>query len=222
MSQTAKPLGMEAPLPARRRLTPAERLPQLLEAATEEFAERGYAGASMAGAASRAGVAKALIYHYFPSKADLFKAVVRARVQPVFTEAQRLVSAHAGPRAELLRRLIELGYSRVAAEPRERVLFKLLLAEADRFPELAAFYHAEVLSRGLALASEVVRAGVAAGEFRVEAAELPGLAAVMMAPVAMASVWRIMLGPTQAPPLDAMRDAHLAIVLNGLRREPPG
>jgi AcrR family transcriptional regulator len=221
LSQTANPLGRGAPAAARRRLTPAERLPQLLEAATEEFAERGYAGASMAGAASRAGVAKALIYHYFPSKAELFKAVVRARVQPVFAEAQRLVAAHPGPRAELLRRLIELGYSRVAGEKRERVLFKLLLAEADRFPELAAFYHAEVLSRGLALATEVVRAGVASGEFRAEAADLPGLAAVLMAPVAMASVWRIMLGPAQAPPLDAMRDAHLALVLNGLRAVAP-
>jgi AcrR family transcriptional regulator len=209
------PEGGEA-APARRRLTPAERLPQLLEAAMEEFAERGYAGASMAAAAARAGVAKALIYHYFPGKPALFKAVVRSFIQPVFAEAERLVAAHPGPRAELLRRLIELGYARVASEHRQRVLFKLLLAEADRFPELGAFYHAEVLSRGLALVAAVLRAGMEAGEFRGDPANAEGLAAVVMAPVAMSSVWRIMLGPEKAPPLDAMREAHLALVLGGL------
>ena len=148
---------------ARRRLAPAERTPQLLAAALEEFAERGYAGASMAATAARAGVAKGLIYHYFPGKADLFKAVVRSCIQPVFSEAERLIAAFQGPRTELLRGLLELAYNRVAAEKRERVLFKLILAEADRFPELAAFYHAEVFSRALALVGSVLRAGVASG-----------------------------------------------------------
>jgi AcrR family transcriptional regulator len=209
------PEGGEA-APARRRLTPAERLPLLLEASLEEFAERGYAGASMAAAAARAGVTKALIYHYFPGKAELFKAVVRSCIQPVFAEAEQLVAAHPGPRAALLRSLISFGYARVASEHRERVLFKLLLAEADRFPELAAFYHAEVLSRGLTLVASILRAGMEAGEFRGDPAGAEGLAAVVMAPVAMASVWRIMLGPGKAPPLDAMREAQLALVLGGL------
>jgi len=78
--------------PARRRLAPAERTPQILAAALEEFAERGYAGASMAATAARAGVTKGLIYHYFPGKAELFKAVIRSCVQPVFSEAERLIA----------------------------------------------------------------------------------------------------------------------------------
>ena len=156
---------------ARRRLAPAERTPQILAAALEEFAERGYAGASMAAAAARAGVTKGLIYHYFPGKADLFKAVVGSCVQPVFNEAERLIAAFEGPKAELLRGLIELAYDRVATERRERILFKLILAEADRFPELAAFYNTEVLSRARALVGGVLRAGAACGEFRPEAGE---------------------------------------------------
>jgi AcrR family transcriptional regulator len=203
---------------ARRRLTPAERLPQILDAAMAEFAERGFAGASMAGAASRAGVAKALIYHYFPGKAELFQAVVRACVQPVFAEAEALVAAHPGPKAELLGRLLDLGFARIAADRRETVLLRLLVAESDRFPELAAFYHAEVLSRGLALAKAVVRAGVEAGEFRAEALAQPGLGAVLMAPIAMASIWRGMLGPAVAPAPEAMRDALLEVALRGLLR----
>lgn len=206
---------------ARRRLAPAERTPQILAAALEEFAERGYAGASMAAAAARAGVTKGLIYHYFPGKADLFKAVVRSCVGPVFSEAERLVAAFQGPKAELLRGLIELAYARVAAERRERILFKLILAEADRFPELAAFYNAEVLSRALVLVGGVLRAGAASGEFRPEAAEAAGLAPVVIAPAIMASVWQMMLGEERAPDLAAMREAHVDLVLRGLLRAPP-
>ena len=207
---------------ARRRLAPEERTPQILAAALEEFAERGYAGASMASAAARAGVAKGLIYHYFPGKAELFKAVVRSCVQPVFNEAERLIAAFQGPRAELLRGLIGLAYSRVAAEKRERVLFKLILSEADRFPELAAFYHAEVFSRALALVGSVLRAGVASGEFRPEAADAAGgLAPVLVAPAIMASVWQMMLGEERAPDLAAMREAHVELALRGLLREGP-
>ncbi|PWS35707.1 TetR/AcrR family transcriptional regulator [Falsiroseomonas bella] len=217
MADTLEGRAEQAPGAApRRRLTPAERLPQLLDAALEEFAERGYGGASMAGVAARAGVAKALLYHYVPGKAELFKAVVRSCIQPVFSEAERLLAGFDGSRAELLRRLFALGYARLAADRREGVLFRLLVAEGERFPELAAFYHAEVLSRGLALVEQVVRSGAAAGEFRPDLAGHPGLAPVLMAPVAMAGVWRLMLGEGQAPSPEAMREAHLALVLRGL------
>lgn len=208
---------------ARRRLAPAERTPQILAAALEEFAERGYAGASMAAVAARAGVTKGLIYHYFPGKAELFKAVVRSCIQPVFDEAERLIAAFQGSKADLLRRLMGFAYARVAAERRERILFKLILSEADRFPELAAFYNAEVLSRALALVGGVLHAGAAAGEFRPEAAEGAGLAPVLMAPAIMASIWQMMLGEERAPDLVAMREAHVDLVLRGLlRAQAPG
>jgi len=214
--------GMDRTGGPRRRLTPEERLPQILAAALDEFAERGYGGASMAGAAARAGVAKGLIYHYFPGKAELFTAVVRLCIQPVFVEAEALVAAHAGSQEALLGALIRLGYARVGTEEREAVLFKLLLVEAGRFPELGAFYREEVLSRGFALIGAVLRAGVASGEFRPEVAGEPGLAAALLAPVAMASVWQAMLGPAGAPPPEAMCRAQLALALDGLRRPGPG
>jgi AcrR family transcriptional regulator len=205
--------------PSRRRLAPSERMPQILDAALEEFGERGYGGASMAATAARAGVAKGLIYHYFPSKAELFKAVVRSCIQPAFAELDEMVAGWPGPRAELLQRIIEFGHTRVGEEPRQQMLFKLLLAEAGRFPELAEFYRAEVLARGLGLVGEVVRAGVASGEFRPEAAEEPGLAAVLLAPAAMGAVWRLMIGD-RAPDRQEMCRAHVALALNGMRRLP--
>ena len=52
----------------------ADREQQILDAAVAEFAERGYAHASMAVIAGRAGISKPLVYEYFGSKEGLYLA----------------------------------------------------------------------------------------------------------------------------------------------------
>jgi AcrR family transcriptional regulator len=54
-----------------------ERKQQLLDAAAELFAERGYAATRIADICRAAGVAKGLFYWYFPTKGDLFAELVR-------------------------------------------------------------------------------------------------------------------------------------------------
>jgi len=211
-------LDPTAPSPGRRRLPPEARTPQILRAALDEFAERGYAGARMAAVASRAGIAKGLIYHYFPSKEALFQATVRACTQPLFEEAERQLAGHAGSARELLAALVHMGYARISADRQERTLFRLIITEAERFPDLARFYREEMLARATGIARAVLRAGAASGEFRPEVAEMPGLAEVVLAPVLMASVWRMILGETDAPAPEGLRDAHLDLLLRGLSR----
>ncbi len=62
--------------PAYTRLNVDERRRQLLARATELFATHGYDELSMAKLAREAGISKPLLYHYFPSKRDLFEAVL--------------------------------------------------------------------------------------------------------------------------------------------------
>jgi AcrR family transcriptional regulator len=64
------------PRPAYTRLQVDERRRQLLERATELFAEHGYDELSMSRIAREAGISKALLYHYYPSKRDLFEAAL--------------------------------------------------------------------------------------------------------------------------------------------------
>jgi AcrR family transcriptional regulator len=64
------------PTPAYTRLNVDERRRQLLERATALFATHGYDELSMAKLAREAGISKPLLYHYFPSKRDLFEAVL--------------------------------------------------------------------------------------------------------------------------------------------------
>jgi AcrR family transcriptional regulator len=62
--------------PAYTRLQVDERRRQLLDAGAALFAEHAYEEISMRDIAKAAGVSKPLLYHYFPSKIDLFKAAV--------------------------------------------------------------------------------------------------------------------------------------------------
>jgi AcrR family transcriptional regulator len=190
-------------------------MPQILEAALEEFAARGFAGARMAEVARRAGIAKGLIYHYFPSKTALFEAVVRDGTRSDFEAAERQLSQHSGSYRALLAALLDLGYRAVCEDARDRVLFRLIIAEAEHVPELAGFYRDEMLARSVGIAQRLLEAGVAAGEFRPEVAG-PGYAEVVLAPVVMLSVWRIILGNADAPEAAAMRAAHRDLLLAAL------
>jgi AcrR family transcriptional regulator len=64
------------PRRAYRRLTSDDRRRQLLDRAVELFAEHGYDELSMAHIARAAGISKPLLYHYFPSKRQLFEAAL--------------------------------------------------------------------------------------------------------------------------------------------------
>jgi AcrR family transcriptional regulator len=66
--------ALATPKKAFRRLPPADRRKQIVDAAIAYFAEFGFEGATR-GLAERLGVTQPLIYRYFPSKDDLVRAV---------------------------------------------------------------------------------------------------------------------------------------------------
>ncbi len=65
--------------PAYTRLDVDERRRQLLELGVRLFTERAYDELSMSAIAREAGISKALLYHYFPSKSDYFAATLREK-----------------------------------------------------------------------------------------------------------------------------------------------
>jgi AcrR family transcriptional regulator len=80
------------PEPAYTRLQVDERRRQLLEAGAALFADQAYEEITMQQIARAAGVSKPLLYHYFPSKIDLFKAAVAEHA----LELQRLIGSASG------------------------------------------------------------------------------------------------------------------------------
>ena len=87
--------------PTGERLSADERRDHVLDAAIEEFGERGYHAASTASIAKRAGISQPYIYALFSDKRELFVAMhdrVVGRIQDAFLEAAR---GAAGPEEAL-------------------------------------------------------------------------------------------------------------------------
>jgi AcrR family transcriptional regulator len=80
------PLSTPLPAEPRTRMSAKERRAQLVEVAGRLFAEHGYHSLSMEQLAEAAGVSKPVLYQHFPSKRDLYLALLREAVADV--EAQ--------------------------------------------------------------------------------------------------------------------------------------
>lgn len=78
---------LRSPEPAYTRLHVDQRRRLLIEAGSAVFAEHAFEEISMRQIADAAGISKSLLYHYFPSKSELFKAAVKAHAQ----ELQKLI-----------------------------------------------------------------------------------------------------------------------------------
>ena len=186
---------------------------EITEAAFQAFAEKGYARTRVEEVASRAGVSKGLLYLYFKTKEDLFKAVIRnvvvPRIDSLTTEsASTDLSAEEFLRGPFARFLKKLPGSPVA------VVVRLMVSEGSRYPELVEFYWDNVISRGLDSVSRLVERGIAAGEFRRSpATEFPQL---FIAPAIMVVLWKLVF--TQHP-LDSDRliDTQIDMILGQLK-----
>jgi AcrR family transcriptional regulator len=156
---------------------------ELVDAALEVFAEKGYAATRLEDVARRAGVTKGTIYLYFESKEALFKAVVRQTIIPNIAQAERDAAVFTGSAAELLRHMIT-GWWQVIGETKLSAIPKLVMSEAVNFPPLARFYQHEVVARSHRLIAGVVRRGIARGEFLP--VDVTAVTRLAMAPLVLA------------------------------------
>ncbi|AUR01673.1 MULTISPECIES: TetR/AcrR family transcriptional regulator [Roseobacteraceae] len=78
-----------------------EKQHQLLVDAANVFATEGMEKASMAGIAKRAGVSKSLLYHYYPSKAELICAIILGHLDDLAAAIEAADDASLDPRARL-------------------------------------------------------------------------------------------------------------------------
>ncbi len=139
----------------------------IVTAATALFLELGYDRTSLARIAEHSGVSRATLFKQFPTKAALFDAIV--------TESWSAADEAAPPQAgNVVDGLTAIGrrYAELLSRPRMTDLFRIVIAELPRFPELA---HAQ-FSHGKMPYFESVRAYLLAeheaGTVRIEDADL--------------------------------------------------
>lgn len=210
-----------APRSARRKLA---RPGELLDAALELFVSQGYARTRVEEIARRAGVSKGTLFLYFPSKDELFKALIRNKLAGRLTAWREEFERASGPTAELLRLALRRWWQDVGCTPAGGIS-KLMLSEAQHFPELAAFYQREVVQPGNALIARILQRGIASGEFRP--IDLRYGVYLVVAPMMFLNLWRHSLGHC-ASTADGELDPetyleHQAdMLLDGLRAPPGG
>jgi TetR/AcrR family transcriptional regulator, mexJK operon transcriptional repressor len=150
------------PKPGRPTAAAAARLESaILEAATASFLRDGYAATSIEAIAKARSVAKRTIYARWSGKPALFRAVVEQLM------AQWLVvSGEWEPAASLEADLRQAAdrIMAVALTAEAVALYRLLVAESGRFPELPRMIHEVGANAGLTRIASLLRAAVARGE----------------------------------------------------------
>jgi AcrR family transcriptional regulator len=212
------------PLSAAARQRRKDARPQeLLDAALQLFVEKGFAATRSEEVAARAGVSKGTLYLYFPSKEELFKAVVRTNLSSLIAEGQQIADADEGPTSELLRRLMQTWWQRVGFTAAGGIS-KIIVAEVRNFPDLAQFYVDEVVLPAHKLLAGTLQRGIDRGEFR----PVPVADAVhaLIAPSLFLAMHKHSIGacPVRgAMPMnaDSVIDTQIDLALRGLEVRAP-
>ena len=151
---------------ARRVRRPEARPDEILDAALAVFSETGFAGARVEDIAARAGLSKGAVYLYFESKEEMLKALVRRLADRVVGAAETLVATQPQADAEKTLRMLVTFMATQLSDPKVSAAPRLVLAEAQRFPEIGALYRDAVIARGRQLLARLCDLGVAQGTFR--------------------------------------------------------
>jgi AcrR family transcriptional regulator len=209
----------DATTPSRRRLKEA-RPQQLLDAALELFAEKGFAATRAEEVAQRAGVSKGTLYLYYPSKEELLKAVIREHLSSRIAAGAAAAEKHRGPVAELLREVFGRWWLEVYDSQTSGV-FKLIVTEVRNFPDIAEFYVTEVIQPAENLIARIVQRGIDNGEF--DPVDIPTVVHSLCLPMVMLCVYKHSLGACLGGHHEDFEprtfvQAHVDLIVRGLLR----
>ena len=165
----------------------------LCDAAATVFLRDGYAAARMDEVARVAGMSKRTLYQIYPSKAALFEATIADVLAPLHLDTEL-------EREPDLRRALT-GIMMTAAEhlvsPRQTAIFRLVIAEGQRSPELAEAFHRVKLNRGASALQRRLEAEALAGRLKLaDATE----AAHLLFGMVLGSIQILLLLGVRAPP----------------------
>lgn len=179
---------------------------QVLVGAREVFLRDGFEGASVDDIARSSGVSKATLYSYFPDKRLLFMEVARAQCERQADEAMETFDRSLPP-LEVLPRVAHTFLGFIFSDMGQRI-FRMCVAEADRFPELGRkFYDSGPMLMRRALSLYLSEAN-ARGELAIDDMDL---AADQFAELCKADLWPKLIFGLQ----DSFSDAEITRIVDG-------
>ena len=125
-------------IPSRRAVRRQDKRDAILTVAHRYFLEHGYAGTTMSGIAATLGGSKGTLWNHFPSKEDLFAAVLDQATQAYRAQLSQILDP-CGELAPTLRRACRSLADKVTS-PDAIALQRLIIAEGSRFPEMRQIF----------------------------------------------------------------------------------
>ncbi len=204
--------------PGRSPVPEEERRRALCEAAATVFLRDGYTAASVDDIARDAGMSKRTLYRFFPSKAALFEATISDALAPLHLDMA--IEREPDLEAALRGMLEAAGRHLLALRPIG--IFRLVIAEVQRSPELAETTHRVLVSRGASalqrrIAMEMARGGLRPGDAEATARMLFGM---VLGPAQMRMLLGVR-GVASAEEVASLARDAVAIFLNGTQRKGP-
>jgi len=138
---------------------------QIIRGAELVFTEWGYEGASMSRIAAEAGVSKGTLYNYFDSKSILFAVFVEQMACETLNRIFSQIEDEADPSRSL--RTLALRIVTMIISPSSLVLYRIVVSEARKFPDLATIFWQAGPHRAIELLTRWIEAQVGAGRLVV-------------------------------------------------------
>jgi AcrR family transcriptional regulator len=189
---------------------------EILEAALDEFTENGFDAARMEDIAKRAGLSKAGVYLYFPSKIAVLEALIEAKVAPLARLVQTIAENGAADPMMALRMMagaaaMKLQDTRTFAVPR------LVVSISGRFPEIADFYRQHVVEPARGALEALLNGAMQQGAIREVDAKAASRA--FIGPLFFEAMWtHVLRGESALADPQKLIEQHFDILLNGLEK----
>ena len=199
------PLRTRGPSPEKTALTRQ----QILTAARAELLEYGFASATMARVAHRAGLAKGTAYRYFPSKEALFLGLMQDLVTDPLRAARENPPHEHETMAAYCRRVL-LPLMEVFEQSGRAAIAQSVLTESRSFPELTVAYARDVFRPFQAHLRALAARAVAQGELEANLAEhVPQL---LTAPIWMGMIQNAILDPDHPVQIGAVYARQIDLI----------
>jgi len=189
---------------------------EILEAALAEFNERGFEAARMEDIGKRAGLSKAGVYLYFPSKMALLEALIEARVSPLAAQAQTMAKAGRDDPLGALKLLARIAAHRIA-DPNIFAVPRLVIGLSGRFPQIAEYYRTHVVEKARGALEALIEAAIAKQQIRP--VDKDAVVRAFIGPMFFEAMWtHVLRGESALANPEKLVEQNFDILLGGLER----
>ncbi len=136
-----------------------------VDVALELFLEKGFGATSVNEVVRRAGGSLATLYKFFPSKEDLFAAIIAEYLKALFEPLQALGDER---RPDIVLKTIGDNYLEVTSTPRALAVFRVMVLESCRLPHLRELFLTQGFSKLKAWFEQFLQQAHDSGALRVD------------------------------------------------------